>query len=83
MLNLRNFSCSMLVPRCLKRVLSELQPFKAIGNYMGSMQKWSCFCLNDCMCIISYDLVIFRSKTQTTFGAQINTDSKTNKHRKR
>jgi len=39
MLSLKNFSCSMLVPRCLKQALSEFQPFKATGNYMGGMQK--------------------------------------------
>ena len=39
MLELKNSSCSMLVPRCLKQALSELQPFKAIGNYMGGIAK--------------------------------------------
>ena len=43
MLDLRNFSYSMLVPRCLKQALSELQPFMAIGNYMGAMQKMAKF----------------------------------------
>jgi len=38
MLDVRNV-CSILVPRCLKQALSELQPFKAIGSYMGSMQR--------------------------------------------
>jgi len=39
MLDLKNFSCRMLVQRHLKQALSELQLFKAIGNYMGGMQK--------------------------------------------
>jgi len=38
MLDLKNF-CSMLVPMCLKQALSELQPFKATGKYMGGMEK--------------------------------------------
>jgi len=42
MLDLRNF-CSMLVRRRLKQALSELQPFKAIRNYMGGMQKMAKF----------------------------------------
>jgi len=45
MLNL-NF-CSMLMLRCLKQVLGELQPFKAIGNYMGGMQNWPNFYMNE------------------------------------
>jgi len=38
MLDLKN-SCSMLVPRCLTRALSELQSFKTIGNYMGGIAE--------------------------------------------
>jgi len=45
----------MLVPRCLKQALSELQPFKAIGNYMGGIAKIAKFQLNQCMCIVLYD----------------------------
>jgi len=35
--------------------LSELQPFKASGNYMGGMQKWPNCYLTECMCIVSHD----------------------------
>ena len=43
MLDLKNSSCSMLVPRCLKEALSELQSFNATGNSMGGMQKMAKF----------------------------------------
>jgi len=39
MMDLWNF-CSMLVPRCLKQTLSELQPVKAIGIYREACKKW-------------------------------------------
>ena len=78
MLDLKNFSCSMLVPRCLKQALSELHPFKATGNYMGGMQKMANFYLNECMCMTQ---LTFRSKRKTTVGDQIKTVRKTNKHR--
>jgi len=45
----------MLVLRCLKQALSESQSFKATGNYMGDIQKWPNFYLNQGMCIVSYD----------------------------
>jgi len=63
----------MLVPRCLKHTLSELQLFKAIRIYMGGMNVCALFHMTQ---------LIFRSKTKTTVGDQINTVSKINKHRK-
>jgi len=53
MLDLKNFSCRMLVQRHLKQALSELQLFKAIGNYMGGMQKMVKF-LSEWMHVYSF-----------------------------
>jgi len=68
--DLRNFSCSMLVPRCLKQALSELQHFKAIGNYMGDMQKMAEF-LSESMYL--YDSADIQKQDKTTVRDQINT----------
>jgi len=60
----------MLVPRCLKQALSELQHFKAIGNYMGDMQKMAEF-LSESMYL--YDSADIQKQDKTTVRDQINT----------
>jgi len=84
MLDLKTSSCSMLVPRCLKQALSELQPFKAIGISMGGMQRMAKF-LSEWMHVYCFIWLSWYSEAskKTTVGDQINTVSKTNKHRTR
>jgi len=56
---------------------SELQPLK------GGMQKGRLFIWMNACVLFHMIPMIFRSKTKTTVGDQINTVSKTNKHRTR
>jgi len=55
MLDLKNLSCSMLVPRCLKQALVNYSPLRPLDTIWGTCKKWPNVYLNECMCIVSYD----------------------------
>jgi len=83
MLDLKNFSCSILVPRCLKQPWVNYSPLRPVETTWevcknGQIVIW----LNACV-LFHMTQLILRSEKKITAGDQINTVSKTNKHRTR
>jgi len=58
-------------------------PLRPLETIWEPLQQWSNFYLNECMFIVSYDPDDIQKQDKTRVRDQINTVSKTNKHRTR